>query len=91
MDKKLPPNAPKAPPLRLLAWETTRSCNLACGPLPGDPEFVDVDGDVHGRIGKGSDVGLGAELLKRFDLVDKLGLGNGLGLCSYGKKRALFS
>ena len=38
-------NSSKTPPLRLLAWETTRRCNLAClhcraaagqGPYPGE-------------------------------------------------------
>jgi AdoMet-dependent heme synthase len=82
---------PKIPPLRLLAWETTRRCNLDCrhcraaatqGPYPGElttDEGMTLLKDV-ASMGQAVIILTGGEPLLREDIFDLAGYGHGLGL-----------
>jgi heme b synthase len=78
------------PPLRLLAWETTRRCNLAClhcraaagsGPYPG--ELTTAEGfkllDDLAAMGQVVVILTGGEPLLREDIYDLTAHGHGLG------------
>ena len=80
----------KIPPLRLLAWETTRRCNLAClhcraaagsGPYPD--ELSTDEGkkllDDLASLGQVVVILTGGEPLLRDDIFDLAAYGNGLG------------
>jgi heme b synthase len=79
-----------APPLRLLAWETTRRCNLACrhcraaagsGPYPG--ELTTAEGyallDQLAKLGQVVVILTGGEPLLRDDIYDLAAYGHRLG------------
>ena len=81
----------KIPPLRLLAWETTRRCNLAClhcraaagsGPYPG--ELTTDEGltllDDLATMGQPVVILTGGEPLLRDDIFDLAAHGHGKGL-----------
>lgn len=81
----------KIPALRLLAWETTRRCNLACahcraaagqGPYPGELTTAEGRALLHDLAGMGQVVVIltGGEPLLREDLLELAAYGNGLGL-----------
>lgn len=81
----------KDAPLRLVAWETTRNCNLACkhcrasadnGPYDGelDTEAAFRLLDQIAEVGKPIVILTGGEPLLRSDIYDIAGYGNGLGL-----------
>ncbi|MGQ9919747.1 MAG: heme b synthase [Desulfobacca sp.] len=90
MDKKLPQNAPKTPPLRLLAWETTRRCNLACahcraaaGKGPYEGELTTAEGkallkDI-ATLGQVVIILTGGEPLLREDIFELAAFGTSLG------------
>ncbi len=80
----------KVPPLRLLAWEVTRRCNLAClhcraaagsGPYPD--ELSTAEGqkllDDLASLGQVVVILTGGEPLLRDDIFDLAAYGNGLG------------
>jgi MoaA/NifB/PqqE/SkfB family radical SAM enzyme len=80
----------KIPPLRLLAWETTRRCNLAClhcraaagaGPYPG--ELTTAEGkkllDDLATMGQVVVILTGGEPLLRSDIFDLAAYGHDLG------------
>jgi heme b synthase len=80
----------KTPPLRLLAWEVTRRCNLAClhcraaagsGPYPD--ELTNAEGkkllDDLATMGQVVVILTGGEPLLRDDIFDLTAYGNGLG------------
>ncbi len=79
------------PPLRLLAWETTRRCNLDCrhcraaaslGPYPGElttDEGIRLLNDV-AAMGQAVIILTGGEPLLREDIYDLAAHGHGLGL-----------
>ena len=80
----------KTPPLRLLAWETTRRCNLAClhcraaagsGPYPD--ELTTSEGlkllDDLATLGQVVVILTGGEPLLRNDIFDLAAYGTGLG------------
>jgi AdoMet-dependent heme synthase len=81
----------KIPALRLLAWETTRRCNLDCrhcraaatlGPYPGElttAEGMALIKDVAG-MGQAVIILTGGEPLLREDIYDLTAYGHGLGL-----------
>ena len=81
----------KIPPLRLLAWETTRRCNLAClhcraaagsGPYPG--ELTTAEGltllDDLATMGQPVVILTGGEPLLRDDIFELAAHGHGQGL-----------
>jgi heme b synthase len=83
-------DSPKIPPLRLLAWETTRRCNLAClhcraaagsGPYPD--ELTTAEGqkllDDLATMGQIVVILTGGEPLLRDDIFDLAAYGAGLG------------
>jgi MoaA/NifB/PqqE/SkfB family radical SAM enzyme len=83
------PNSLKTPPLRLLAWETTRRCNLAClhcrasanaGPYPG--ELTTAEGlkllDDLATMGHVVVILTGGEPLLRDDIFDLAAHGTSL-------------
>ena len=85
-----PENSAKIPPLRLLAWETTRRCNLAClhcraaagsGPYPG--ELTSDEGvkllDHLAGMGQVVVIMTGGEPLLRDDIFDLAAYGTRLG------------
>ncbi|MFZ5449781.1 MAG: heme b synthase [Thermodesulfobacteriota bacterium] len=84
------PNSIKIPPLRLLAWETTRRCNLAClhcraaagsGPYPGElttNEGIKLLEDLAG-MGQIVVILTGGEPLLREDIFDLAAYGTRLG------------
>ncbi|MFZ7126970.1 MAG: heme b synthase [Desulfobacterales bacterium] len=83
--------APEEAPLRLVAWETTRNCNLACrhcrasadlGPHEGE---LDTEAsfrllDQIAEVGKPIVILTGGEPLLRADIFDIASYGNQLGL-----------
>jgi heme b synthase len=83
-------NIIKIPPLRLLAWETTRRCNLAClhcraaagsGPYPGElttDEGIKLLDDL-ATMGQVVVILTGGEPLLREDIFDLTAYGTGLG------------
>ena len=84
-------NLPKIPPLRLLAWEVTRRCNLAClhcraaagqGPYPG--ELTTAEGikllDDLAAMGQVVVILTGGEPLLRDDIFELAAYGHGRGL-----------
>ncbi|MEJ2670876.1 MAG: radical SAM protein [Deltaproteobacteria bacterium] len=84
------PNLAKIPPLRLLAWETTRRCNLAClhcraaagsGPYPG--ELSTAEGlkllDDLATMGQVVVILTGGEPLLREDIFDLAAYGTSIG------------
>jgi len=85
------PASPQIPPLRLLAWETTRRCNLDCrhcraaatrGPYPGElgtEEGKKLLTDVAG-MGPAVIILTGGEPLLRDDILELTAFGHGLGL-----------
>ncbi|MEW6388026.1 MAG: heme b synthase [Thermodesulfobacteriota bacterium] len=86
-----PPAPQKTPPLRLLAWEVTRRCNLAClhcraaagsGPYPG--ELTNAEGlallDDLARMGQVVLILTGGEPLLRDDIFELIEYGAKLGL-----------
>jgi len=90
MDKNLHPTASKTPPLRLLAWETTRRCNLACahcraaaGKGPYSGELTTAEGkalleDI-AALGQVVVILTGGEPLLREDIFDLAAHGTNLG------------
>ena len=81
----------KIPPLRLLAWEITRSCNLACahcraaagqGPYPSELTTEEGRALLDDLAGMGQVVVIltGGEPLLREDLLELAAYGTGLGL-----------
>jgi hypothetical protein len=84
------PQERKSPPLRLLAWEVTRRCNLSClhcraaagsGPYPG--ELTTAEGkkllDDLATMGQVVVILTGGEPLLRDDIFDLAAYGAGLG------------
>jgi heme b synthase len=83
--------SPKIPPLRLLAWEVTRRCNLAClhcraaaglGPYPGELTTAEGLALLDDLAGMGQVVVIltGGEPLLREDIYDLTAHGTRLGL-----------
>ncbi len=80
----------RIPPLRLLAWETTRRCNLACahcraaagsGPYPGELTTAEGQALLEDIAGLGQVVVIltGGEPLLREDIFDLAAYGTSLG------------
>jgi AdoMet-dependent heme synthase len=82
--------SPSAPPLRMVAWELTRSCNLACvhcrasaerGPYPGELSMGEVFRvmDEIAVVGKPVIILTGGEPLLRPDIFELAAYGTGKG------------
>ncbi len=89
--KGLPPDHGNAHTLRLVAWETTRNCNLSCvhcraaathGPYSGELDTADAHKllDQIAAVGKPIIILTGGEPLLRDDIFDIAAYGDSLGL-----------
>lgn len=85
------PGEKKTPSLRLVAWETTRSCNLSCKHCRAAAEFGPYEGELDtrasyrlldqiARLGQPIIILTGGEPLMRPDIFDIAAYGTGLGL-----------